>query len=191
MIFRETGLTGAWLIEPERVSDERGYFARTWCVEEFNEFGINVDFVQCSTSFNESAGTRRGIHYQVDPHSEAKLIRCTRGRLYDVMVDLRPESNTYTEWRAFELSADNGRMVYLPQGFGHGFQTIENGTELAYHISEYYQPDLSHGIRWDDPTIGIDWPDCDNPIMSTRDKNLPALNTHTRRAAAQLLRAAG
>ena len=191
MIFRETGLEGAWLVEPERISDERGFFARTWCVEEFTAHGIDVDFVQCSTSYNEQAGTRRGIHYQGEPHGEAKLIRCTRGRIYDVMVDMRPESDTFAEWRAFELSGDNGRLLYLPPGFGHGFQTLEDCSELAYHISEFYQPDLSFGIRWDDPSLAIDWPGSDRIIMSARDKNLPAFASHTRRAATRLRRAYG
>jgi dTDP-4-dehydrorhamnose 3,5-epimerase len=175
MIFRETGLEDAWLIEPERITDARGFFARTWCIDEFNAHGIDIDFVQCSTSFNERRSTLRGIHFQGEPHNEAKLIRCTRGRVYDVMVDLRPDSDTYGAWRAYELSGDNGRLVYLPPGFGHGFQTLEDRTELAYHISEFYQPDLSFGISWDDPDLGISWPDTESPIMSARDRNLPGL----------------
>lgn len=173
MIFRDTGLEGAWLIEPERIIDDRGYFARTWCADEFEDHGIDVGFVQCSTSYNETRGTLRGIHFQIPPHEEAKLVRCTRGRAYDVMVDLRPDSPTCGGWKAFELSAGNGRLVYLPAGFGHAFQTLEDATEIAYHISEPYQPGASAGIRWDDPDIGIAWPYPDAPILSNRDEKLP------------------
>jgi dTDP-4-dehydrorhamnose 3,5-epimerase len=175
MIFRETGLDGAWLIEPDRVSDERGYFARTWCLDEFDRHGIDANFVQCSASYNERAGTLRGIHLQTAPFEEAKLIRCTRGRLFDVMVDLRQGSPTFGHWRGFELSADNSRIVYLPQGFGHGFQTVEDSTEVAYHITEFYQPNASAGVRWDDPDLAISWPMPDAPIISPRDASLPGL----------------
>lgn len=173
MIFRDTGLEGAYLIEPERIVDQRGFFARTWCINEFDAHGITADFVQTSSSFNEHRSTLRGIHFQDEPASEAKLIRCTRGRAYDVMVDLRPDSRTFGDWRAFELSADNGRLVYIPEGFGHGFQTQEDRTEVTYQISEFYRPDLSGGIRWNDPDIGINWPDPENPILSGRDQTLP------------------
>lgn len=173
MRFRETGLDGTWLIESDRRTDERGFFARTWCIDEFDMHGVGVSFVQCSTSFNRSRGTLRGIHLQLEPYQEAKLIRCTRGRAWDVMVDLRPESATFGDWRAYELSADNGRLVYLPEGFGHGFQTLADETELSYHISEFYQPAASSGIRWDDPELAIDWPEPEAPIMSQRDGGLP------------------
>ena len=191
MIFRETSLGGAYLIEPERISDDRGFFARTWCIDEFDAHGIAGDFVQCSTSFNEKRSTLRGIHLQDDPCSEAKLIRCTRGRAYDVMVDLRPSSDTYGQWKAFELSADNGRLVYLPAGFGHGFQTLEDRTELSYHISEFYRPDLSTGIRWDDADLAIAWPDTDTPIISARDRHLPTFRDHAPGAIAFARRAFG
>ncbi len=171
MIFRETGLEGAYLIEPERIADDRGFFARTWCIDEFDAHGITADFVQCSASFNETKSTLRGIHFQADPCSEAKLVRCTRGRAFDVMVDLRSDSATFGRWKAFELSADNGRLVYVPPGFGHGFQTIEDRTEVAYHISEYYRPDLAGGILWNDPDLAIAWPFPDAPIMSARDRH--------------------
>lgn len=174
MIFRETDLENAYLIEPERIADDRGFFARTWCIDEFDKHGITADFVQCSSSFNEAKSTLRGIHFQAEPCSEAKLVRCTRGRAYDVMVDLRPDSATFGQWKAFELSADNGRLVYVPPGFGHGFQTLEDRTEVAYHISEFYRPDLSGGIFWNDPDLAIQWPDPDSPITSSRDRHLPS-----------------
>lgn len=187
MRFRETGLDGAWLIEPERRSDERGYFARTWCINEFDMHGIGMDFVQCSTSFNHARGTLRGIHLQLAPYQEAKLIRCTRGRAYDVMVDLRPESPSFGEWRAYELSADNGRLVYLPEGFGHAFQTVADDTELSYHISEFYQQTSSAGVRWNDPDLAIQWPDANNPVLSQRDQGLPSLREYANRHAAGTL----
>lgn len=175
MIFRDTGLDDAYLIEPERICDGRGFFARTWCIDEFDAHGITADFVQCSASFNEKKSTLRGIHFQAEPCSEAKLVRCTRGRAFDVMVDLRPESRTYGEWKAFELSADNSRLVYVPPGFGHGFQTLEDRTEVTYHISEFYRRDLSAGVLWNDPDLAIPWPDMETPIMSSRDRHLPTL----------------
>ena len=184
MRFRETGLKDAWLIEPERRNDERGYFARTWCIDEFDIHGIGTGFVQCSTSFNRARGTLRGIHIQREPYQEAKLIRCTRGRAYDVMVDLRADSETFGHWRAYELSADNGRLVYLPEGFGHGFQTTEGDTELSYHISEFYQQTASAGIRWDDPELAIDWPEPAAPVISQRDRALPGLSAFRDRLAA-------
>lgn len=191
MIFRDTGLEGAYLIEPERIVDQRGFFARTWCIDEFDAQGITADFVQTSTSFNEYRSTLRGIHFQAEPASEAKLIRCSRGRAYDVMVDLRPESSTFGEWKAFELSADNGRHVYIPEGFGHGFQTQEDRTEVTYQISEFYRPDLSSGIRWDDPDIGINWPDTENPVLSGRDQTLMSFREYASVSSSHLHRAAG
>lgn len=179
MIFRETGLEDAYLIEPERICDDRGFFARTWCIDEFDAHGISADFVQCSASFNENKSTLRGIHFQAAPCSEAKLVRCTRGRAYDVMVDLRPDSASFGQWKAFELSADNSRLVYVPPGFGHGFQTLEDRTEVSYHISEFYRPDLSGGVIWSDPDLAITWPDMENPIMSSRDRHLPSLRDVT------------
>lgn len=190
MIFRDTGLEGAYLIEPERIVDQRGFFARTWCIDEFDAQGITADFVQTSASFNERRSTLRGIHFQAEPAGEAKLIRCTRGRAYDVMVDLRPDSATFGQWKAFELSADNGRLVYIPDGFGHGFQTQEDRTEVIYQISEFYRPDLASGIRWNDPDLGITWPDTETPVLSGRDQTLPSFrgfasvsSGHSRRSA--------
>lgn len=191
MIFRDAGLDGAYLIEPERIVDQRGFFARTWCIDAFDAQGITADFVQTSASFNECRSTLRGIHFQAEPASEAKLIRCTRGRAYDVMVDLRPDSPTFSEWKAFELSADNGRLVYVPEGFGHGFQTLEDRTEVTYQISEFYRPDLAGGIRWNDQDLGITWPDPENPILSGRDQTLPSLRDFAAGSSGQAHRVAG
>lgn len=173
MIFHRTGLSGAYLIEPEPHRDERGLFARTWSVETFAERGLATEFKQCATSFNVSKGTLRGLHFQVAPHAEAKLVRCTRGRVYDVIVDLRPGSVSEWRWFAAELSADNRRMLYAPEGFAHGFQTLEPESELFYQITASHRPELQGGIRWDDPTLGIDWPAAAERIISARDRTLP------------------
>lgn len=169
MIFTETKLNGAFTIEPERVEDERGFFARTWCQREFEQYGLNPHLVQCNISFNKSRGTLRGIHYQAVPHQEAKLVRCTRGALYDVIIDLRPYSDTFTQWVAVELTADNHRMLYVPESFGHGFQTLDDNTEVLYQMSEFYHPDAARGMRWDDPLLNISWPSCDKRTISPRD----------------------
>lgn len=169
MNFRETPLSGAFIVEPERHEDSRGFFARTFCHDEMTEHGLESVFVQCNTSFNRSRGTLRGLHYQADPHGEAKLIRCTAGRAWDVMVDIRPGSRSYGKWLGVELSAVTGRMVYLPEGFAHGFQTLEDDTELFYQMSRPYFADAAQGLRWDDPAFAIEWPIPD-PIMSDRDR---------------------
>ncbi|CAN5828738.1 MAG: dTDP-4-dehydrorhamnose 3,5-epimerase [Gemmatimonadetes bacterium] len=158
MIFRETRLPGAYVIEPERIEDERGFFARSWCEREFRAHGLNPRLVQCNLSFNRYRGTLRGMHYQAAPHPEAKLVRCTMGRIHDVIVDLRPESPTFREWVAVELSAGNRRMLYVPEGFAHGFQTLEDESEVFYQMSQYYHAELARGVRWDDPAFGIAWP---------------------------------
>ena len=172
MIFRETKLKGAFVIEIEEFKDDRGFFARTWCKREFSSHGLKSDLAQCSVSFNHKAGTLRGLHYQADPYQEAKLVRCSAGAIYDVIVDLRRESNTYTGWIATELDARNHRMVYVPEGFAHGFQTLEDDTEVVYQISEFHEPDYAKGIRWNDPALGIQWPTADR-IISTRDAAYP------------------
>jgi len=156
-MFMETPLSGAFVIEPEPVEDARGLFA--W-------------IAQCSTSFNKRKGTLRGMHYQVPPAAETKIVRCTRGSLYDVVIDLRPESPTFTRHFAIVLTADNRKMVYVPVGFAHGFQTLEDGTEAFYQISEFYLPEQSRGVRWDDPTFGISWPDDERTIVE-RDRSYP------------------
>ena len=168
MIFHDTGLPGVIVIEPERAEDERGHFARTWCREAFEKRGIAADFTQCNTSFNHRRGTLRGLHYQAPPHQEAKLIRCTRGRVFDVAIDVRPGSATLGKWCAAELSEDNCRMVFIPVGFAHGFQTLADASEVFYQMSPAHAPEAARGIRWNDPALDIPWPVAD-PILSERD----------------------
>ena len=169
MIFRETKLKGAFIIEPERLEDERGFFAHTFCQGEFGTHGLNTRFAQCNISFNKRKGTLRGMHYQVAPYEEAKLVRCTMGAIYDVIIDLRPESLTFKQWMAVELTAENRRMLYIPEGFAHGFQTLEGNTEVFYQMSEFYHPECARGVRWDDPAFGIQWPIKEEMIISSRD----------------------
>jgi dTDP-4-dehydrorhamnose 3,5-epimerase len=156
--FHETELPGAFVIEPERMEDDRGFFARTWCVREFADHGLSTDLVQCNVSYNARQGTLRGMHYQVAPHAEVKLVRCTRGSIFDAIVDLRPDSPTFRRWVGVELSAENGRMLYIPGGFAHGFQTLEDGSEIFYQMSTFYHPESARGLRWDDPAVKIAWP---------------------------------
>jgi dTDP-4-dehydrorhamnose 3,5-epimerase len=172
VIFREAALAGVIVIEPDRVADSRGHFARTWCREAFEAQGLTADFVQCNTSFNRRRGTLRGLHYQASPHDESKLIRCTRGRVFDVAVDVRAGSATRGKWCATELSDDNGRMVFIPGGFAHGFQSLEDASELFYQMSAAYVAEAARGVRWDDPGLAIDWPLAD-PIISERDRRNP------------------
>ena len=174
MKFTETKLCGAFVVELEPVADERGFFARTWCEREFEEHGLRTRFVQCSVSFNLKRGTLRGMHYQRDPYGEVKLVRCTRGALYDVIIDLRSDSPTRTQHVAVVLTPENGKMMYVPQGFAHGFQTLEDNTEVFYQISELYRPEHAAGVAWDDPAFGIEWPVAER-IMSERDRSLPGL----------------
>ncbi len=172
MIFTETKLAGAYIIEPERLEDERGFFARTWCQREFEVHGLNPRLVQCSISFNKKKGTLRGMHYQVAPHEEAKLVRCTSGAIYDVIIDLRLNSPTFKQWLAVELTADNRCMLYIPEGFAHGFQTLDHNTEVFYQMSEFYAGESAKGVRWDDPAFGIEWTE-DTRIISARDQEYP------------------
>jgi dTDP-4-dehydrorhamnose 3,5-epimerase len=172
MRFRETPLPGAWLIEPEPIADERGHFARAWCAGELKAHGLADAFVQSSTSFNRRRGTLRGLHYQAAPDEEAKLVRCIQGAVFDVVIDLRPGSPTLGRWYAAELSVINGRTLYVPPGCAHGFQTLGDGTEVMYHMSATYRPEAARGVRWNDPTLAIDWPVAD-PILSERDWALP------------------
>lgn len=169
MIFTETKLAGAFIIEPERIEDERGFFARTFCVEEFKAHSLNPRLVQCNISFNKKKGTLRGMHYQVAPYEEAKLVRCTMGVIYDVIVDLRPDSPTFKQWVAVELTEKNRKMIYILEGFGHGFQTLEDDTEVFYQMSEFYHPERARGVRWNDPAFGITWP-LPDLIISERDR---------------------
>jgi dTDP-4-dehydrorhamnose 3,5-epimerase len=170
--FLPTALAGACIIDIETVQDERGFFARSWCREEFARHGLNPDLAQCSISFNKKRGTLRGMHYQAAPHEETKVVRCTRGAIYDVIVDLRPESPTFRKWIAVELSADNRRMLYVPLGFAHGFQSLVDDTEVFYQISTFYHPGSARGVRWDDPAFGIEWPVTER-VISDKDRQYP------------------
>lgn len=172
MKFTEMALSDAWLIDIEPVKDERGFFARTWCQREFAEHGLVANLVQCGMSYNKTKGTLRGMHYQAEPHAEAKLIRCTQGVIYDVIVDLRPSSATYKKYAGTELSAENRRMLYVPPGVAHGFLTLTDGCEVLYQMSEFYQPAQARGVRWNDPAFAIHWPD-DARVISERDRNYP------------------
>lgn len=172
MKFVETPLKGAFIIELEPVVDERGYFARSWCRREFADHGLNLPLVQCNISFNRRKGTLRGMHYQTAPHAEAKLVRCTRGRIWDVIIDLRPDSATFKHWYGLELAAGGGRLLYVPEGFAHGFQTLTDETELFYQVSEAYHAECTRGVRWNDPAFGIEWP-AREPIISPRDQSFP------------------
>jgi dTDP-4-dehydrorhamnose 3,5-epimerase len=171
MIFTETPIAGAVLVELEPLVDERGSFARTFAVDEFAAHGLETSVVQCNTSTNARAGTLRGLHYQAPPHAEAKLVRCVRGSLYDVVVDLRPESLTYCKWYGVELSSSNLRMLFIPEGLAHGFQTLEDDTEVLYQMSAAYSSEHARGVRWDDPAFGIDWPAADLRTISDRDRD--------------------
>jgi dTDP-4-dehydrorhamnose 3,5-epimerase len=172
MKFKETGLPGAYLVETEPHEDERGYFARVFCSEQFAEQGLETDYVQNSISQNRRRGTLRGLHYQAEPAAEVKLVQCLRGSLFDVIIDLRPRSATYCRWYGLELSAANKRLLYIPQGFAHGFQTLEDDTLVYYMISQTFAPEYARGVRWDDPVFGIKWP-LANPIISDKDRRLP------------------
>lgn len=163
-------LGGAHLVELEPVADERGFFARTWCAEEFRSYGLMSSLAQCSISFNKRRGTLRGLHYQAEPYAEAKLVRCTAGAIYDIILDLRPVSATYRKWLAVELTATNRKMLYIPEGLAHGFQTLADDSEVFYQISINYQPESACGVRWNDPMFGIEWPIHD-PIISQRDRS--------------------
>ncbi len=172
MIFTSTPIAGVQLIQPEPVADVRGAFARTWCQREFEGHGLNAKLAQCSVSYNAKRGTLRGMHFQSAPHAEAKLVRATRGTIYDVAVDLRPDSETYLQWFGTELSVDNRHMLYIPEGCAHGFQTLTDDAEVFYQISEFYEPTAGRGFRYNDPAFGIRWP-LPDPIMSDRDRDYP------------------
>ena len=174
MIFTETKLRGVYVIAPELIEDERGFFARLWTPEEFEERGLNPRLVQSNISYNRRQGTLRGMHFQVRPHEEAKLVRCTRGSLYDVALDIRPDSPTYLQWEAVELTEENRLMFYLPEGFAHGYQTLEDDTEVFYQMSELYHPESARGLRWDDPKLGIRWP-LPVSVISQRDAQFELL----------------
>ena len=169
MKFFETKLKGSFIVEIEKNEDERGFFARTYDVDEFKKYGLNSKIVQCSISNNIKKNTLRGMHFQVTPYEETKIINCIKGKIYDVIVDLRVNSDTLYEWNGIELSEHDNKMIYVPKGFAHGFQTLEDTTKVFYQISEFYKPDYVRGIRWNDPKLNIKWP-TSSPIMSKKDK---------------------
>ena len=172
MIFRETKLRGSFIIELERLEDQRGFFARGWCKKEFESHGLESSLVQANISMNKERGTLRGMHYQTSPYIETKLVRCTRGSVYDVIVDLRQDSSTYKQWLGVKLTSDNYRMLYVPKGFAHGYQTLEDNTELFYHVSEFYTPTAERGLLYNDPAFAISWP-LEVQVISDKDKSWP------------------
>jgi dTDP-4-dehydrorhamnose 3,5-epimerase len=172
MTFQETKISGAFEIDIEPIHDERGFFARTWCQEEFEGKGLNALSVQCNISFNPRKGTLRGMHYQAAPHAEAKLVRCTKGAVYDVVLDLRPHSATFKGWIAITLTAEKRNTVYIPEGCAHGFLTLEDATEVSYQMSEYYNAESARGVRWNDPAFKIVWPE-EVKVISDRDRTYP------------------
>jgi dTDP-4-dehydrorhamnose 3,5-epimerase len=167
-----TVIGSAWVIEPERREDERGFFARTWDPEEFAQRGLNTELAQCSISYNRVRGTLRGLHYQAAPHAEAKLVRCTAGAIFDVVVDLRPDSPTFRGWFGVELSAENRLALYVPEDCAHGFLTLDDDSEVHYQISQSYMPEAARGVRWDDPAFAINWPG-EVVVINERDRSYP------------------
>ena len=172
MIFEKIPLNDAYLITPQPLEDERGFFARSWCQREFTEHGLNPSLAQCSISFNHVRGTLRGMHFQVEPYAETKVVRCTMGSVYDVIVDLRPSSASFRKSFGTELSAENRKMLYIPEGFAHGFITLSDNSEIFYQMSEFYHPDSARGYRWNDPVFAITWP-ISVQVISDRDANYP------------------
>jgi len=173
LIFRETKLRDAFVIEPEMFEDERGFFARSFSEKEFESHGINPRIAECNLSFNKKRYTLRGMHFQAEPCEQTKLVRCTRGAIYDVIVDLRPDSPTFKQWVAEELTAENRRMLCVPGGFAHGFQTLEDNTEIFYQVSDFYAPASAGGIRWNDPAFAIKWPATHGVTINERDQTYP------------------
>jgi dTDP-4-dehydrorhamnose 3,5-epimerase len=172
MLFQRTAIDGVVEIQVERRTDERGFFARSWCRREFEQASLNSDLAQCSISWNPHKYTLRGMHYQAVPYEEAKLVRCTRGAIYDVVVDLRPQSPTFTQWIGVTLTAEGRNMIYIPEGCAHGFLTLQEDCEISYQISQFYCADSARGVRWDDPSFGIMWP-AQPLLISERDRTYP------------------
>lgn len=173
MIFKTTGIEGAFVIELEKIQDHRGYFARTFCQKEFQAHGLCTSLVQANTALTQRKGTLRGMHYQAAPYAEAKLVRCIRGAAFDVMIDLRPGSKSYCRWFGVELTADNHRMLYVPEGFAHGYQTLQDDTELFYLVSQFYTPQAEQGVRWNDARFNIAWPIVAGALLSDKDRSWP------------------
>ena len=172
MRFIPTSLMGAYIIEPEKLEDDRGFFARVWCQKEFAQHNLDPNIVQSSISFNKKRGTLRGMHLQLPPFAETKLVRCTQGAIYDVIIDLRPDSETYLNWTAVELTSENRKTLYIPKGFAHGFQTLEDNTEIFYQMSEFYSSESARGFRWNDPIFKIHWQE-EVTVISDRDRTYP------------------
>ncbi len=172
MHFIETKIAGAFILEIERLEDDRGFFARTFCRREFEAHELKPELVQCSISFNKKRGTLRGMHFHIEPYAENKLVRCTSGAIYDVILDLRSESATFRQWLAVELSAQNRKMIYIPKGLAHGYQTLEDNTEVFYQMSEFFHPESTRAVRWDDPSFKIAWP-LPVSVISDKDNSLP------------------
>ena len=170
MIFNETKLKGSYIIDLEKLDDERGFFSRSWDKNIFERMGLNNNLVQCNVSFNTKKGTVRGMHFQEEPYQEAKLVRCTKGSVYEVMVDLRKDSSTFKQWHAVELRANEHKMLYIPEGFALGFQTLEDNTELFYQMSQFYMPEFSCGVRWNDDAFKISWP-LEITVISKKDQS--------------------
>lgn len=177
MIFEALPLKDAWLVSLDPFEDERGHYARAWCRREFEEHGIDPTMVQMNTVFSRSRGTLRGMHYQAEPASEQKLVRCIRGALFDVMIDMRPDSPTYLQSFGTELTQDNRKMLFVPGNFAHGFLTLEDNTEVCYMVGEYYTPDCERGLRYDDPAFGVSWP-IPVEVISEKDRSWPLLKKH-------------
>ena len=176
MRFRELRLRGAFLIELEPIEDDRGFFSRSFCAKEFEHHGLDPRVAQCNVSYNLRRGTLRGLHMQSAPHAEAKLVTCLAGAIYDVIIDMRPDSPSLHQWESLELRAGSWRSVYVPEGFAHGFQTLMDDSLVAYQMSNFFVPDAATGVRWDDPTLAIDWP-LPEPIMSARDAGYPFIGS--------------
>lgn len=174
MIFEETPLRGAYVIEPERINDHRGFFARVWCKKELERRGLNSELSQSNIGFSHVKGTLRGLHFQKPPHAESKIVRCTRGSIFDVIVDLRPESPTYKRWFGIELSDENGKMVYVAEGMAQGYMTLQDNTEINYHTTEFFNAEAASGVRFDDPVLGIRWP-MSATAISEQDRSWPLL----------------
>ena len=172
MQFIETKLPGAYIINLDTLEDDRGFFARAFCQKEFEENGLRSNIAQCNLSFNHKKGTLRGMHYQVKPYEEVKMVRCTQGKILDVIIDLRKDSATYKKWIGVELTAENNRMLYVPEGFAHGYQTLEDNSVVYYQVTEFYQPGSERGIRWNDPAFNIDWP-LEISFISDKDNSHP------------------
>ena len=179
MIFQETKLLGAYVIEPERITDHRGFFGRIWCKNELKQKGLKAELAQSNVGFSYRKGTLRGLHFQEAPHAEVKIVRCTRGSMFDVIVDLRPESPSCKHWFGVELSEENRKMIYVPEGFAQGYITLVDNTEMYYHTSEFYNPESAFGVRYNDPEFGIVWP-TEITVISEQDKKWPDYSGRSR-----------